>query len=84
MSDWELTETYSPAAMDMAPATSPATPATRTSERPDEAAATPTIRLAVETMPSLAPRTAALSHPTRVTLWRSSCSFSRVMSASDP
>lgn len=32
MSDWELTETYSPAAIDMAPATSPAMPATRTCE----------------------------------------------------
>ena len=58
--------------MDMAPATSPATPATSTSDLPAEAAATPTMRLAVETMPSLAPSTAALSHPTRVTRWRSS------------
>ncbi len=31
MSDWELTETYSPAAIDIAPATSPATPAMNTS-----------------------------------------------------
>jgi hypothetical protein len=35
------------------------------------AAATPTIRLAVETIPSLAPRTAALSQPMRdeMALW---------------
>ncbi len=32
VSDCELTETYSPAAIDMAPATSPAMPATRTSD----------------------------------------------------
>ncbi|MNS08433.1 hypothetical protein D3C72_398940 [compost metagenome] len=30
VSDWELTETYSPAAIDMAPAARPATPAIRT------------------------------------------------------
>jgi hypothetical protein len=29
-SDWELTDTYSPAAMDIAPATNPAIPATNT------------------------------------------------------
>ena len=72
MSDCELTDTYSPAAIDIAPATSPATPATRTSPaRP--AAATPTIRLAVETMPSLAPSTAARSQPMRDTRWFSAC-----------
>jgi hypothetical protein len=38
----------------------------------------------VETMPSLGPRTAALSQPTRVTLWRSSCSLSRVLGGSGP
>jgi hypothetical protein len=62
-----LTDTYSPAAIDMAPATSPATPAIRTSPGLAAAAATPTIRLAVETIPSLVPRTAALSHPMRAT-----------------
>ena len=61
----ELTETYSPAAMDMAPATSPATPATRTLAPGRPAAATPRTRLAVDTMPSLAPMTAARSHPIR-------------------
>ena len=34
-------------------------------------AATPTIKLAVETSPSLAPRTAARSHPARPAVWRS-------------
>ena len=63
----ELTETYSPAAIDMAPATKPATPAIITSFCVAAAAATPTIKLAVETMPSLAPSTAALSHPIRST-----------------
>ena len=37
------------------------------------AAATPTTRLAVETMPSLAPSTAARSQPMRSVRWRSRC-----------
>jgi len=37
----------------------------------ESAAATPTTRLAVETMPSLAPSTDARSQPTRVARWRS-------------
>ena len=71
LSDCELTDTYSPAAIDMAPATSPATPAIKTSFCVAAAAATPTIRLAVERMPSLAPSTAALNHPIRLTKWLS-------------
>ncbi len=67
MSDWELTETYSPAAIDIAPATSPAKPATMTLWCVPAAEATPTIRLAVERIPSLAPRTAALNQPMRWT-----------------
>ena len=67
VSDCELTETYSPAAMDMAPATSPAMPEISTFELEAEAAATPTIKLAVETSPSLAPSTAARSQPMRET-----------------
>ena len=63
VSDWELTETYSPAAIDMAPATKPAIPASNTSLRPAFEAATPTTRLAVETIPSLAPSTAARNQP---------------------
>jgi hypothetical protein len=41
VSDCELTETYSPAAMDMAPETRPATPAIRTSRSEAAAEATP-------------------------------------------
>jgi len=43
------------------------TPATRTAFFVAAAAATPTIKLAVERMPSLAPSTAARSHPIRST-----------------
>jgi hypothetical protein len=42
-------------------------PATSTSLVAADAAATPTIRLAVETIPSLAPSTAARNHPMRET-----------------
>jgi len=49
----------------MDPATRPATPATRTLPWVACAAATPSTRLAVETMPSLAPSTAARSQPIR-------------------
>jgi hypothetical protein len=51
--------------MDIAPANNDAIPAIRMLERFALDAATPTMRLAVETMPSLAPRTAALSQPMR-------------------
>lgn len=49
----------------MAPATSPATPLIRIFWWDEFAAATPTIRLAIETIPSLAPNTEALSQPMR-------------------
>src|SRR6185436_19476479 len=61
----EWTDTYSPAAIDMAPATRPATPAMTMFCWLVCAAATPSTRLAVETMPSLAPSTAARNQPTR-------------------
>ncbi|BBM05627.1 hypothetical protein HAALTHF_25940n [Vreelandella aquamarina] len=54
VSDCELTETYSPAAIDIAPATNPATPASKISLCAVAAAATPKIKLLVDTMPSLA------------------------------
>ena len=79
VSDCELTDTYSPAAIDMAPATSPATPAIKTSLCFADGAATPTIKLAVEMMPSLAPSTAALIHPMRPRRWCSECSRRRLM-----
>jgi hypothetical protein len=57
---------------DMAPATSPATPAIRTSLGLAAAAATPTIRLAVETIPSHWHREPPPSaHPMRATRWLS-------------
>jgi hypothetical protein len=61
----ELTDTNSPAAIDIAPATKPAMPATSTALRDAPAAATPMIRLAVETIPSFAPSTAARNQPIR-------------------
>ncbi len=61
----ELTELYSPVAIDIAPATSPASPATTIELRDAFDAATPIMRLAVETMPSPAPRTAARNQPIR-------------------
>ena len=51
--------------MDIAPATRPATPATRMACFEAEAAATPIMRLAVETMASSDPSTAARNHPAR-------------------
>ena len=59
MSRWELTETYSPPAIDKAPAVRPARPAIRREERLTVAPATPITMPAVEMMPSLAPSTAA-------------------------
>ena len=48
-------------------------PATRTALLPLLAADTPITRLAVETIPSLAPSTAARSHPIRWVMWFSGC-----------
>src|SRR6185369_165689 len=61
----DCTETYSPAAIDMAPATRPAIPASSTSTRDTPPAATPITRLATDTIPSFAPSTAARSQPMR-------------------
>ena len=61
----ELTETYSPTAIDIAPATKPATPEIKIASFDAADAATPIIKLAVETIASSAPRTAARSQPAR-------------------
>src|SRR6478735_2888582 len=57
----ELTETYSPAAIERAPATRPATPAVTIDAAVDEAPATPTTIAATDTIPSFAPSTPARS-----------------------
>src|SRR5579859_2028755 len=61
----EWTDTYSPAAIDIAPATRPATPATNTLLWVACAAATPSTKLDVDRIPSLAPSTAARSQAMR-------------------
>ena len=66
VSDCEETETYSPAAIDIAPAERPAMPAMNTALGLASAAATPTMREETDTMPSFAPRTAARSQPLRL------------------
>ena|GEM_PF-5972304 len=73
LSAWELTEMYSPVAVDMAPVIKPATPATSTLPCEAREAATPTTKLAVEIMPSLAPRTAARNQPMRCVRCYSRC-----------
>ena len=60
ISVWDLTETYSPTAIDIAPATIPARPAVIINSLL-LAAAIPIIKLAVETKPSFEPSTAARS-----------------------
>src|SRR4051812_14884044 len=57
--------------MDNAPATSPATPATMTACVAAPDAATPSTRLEVDRIPSLAPSTAARSQFERRLRWRS-------------
>jgi glycine cleavage system aminomethyltransferase T len=60
-------QTSSPAAIDIAPADRPATPAIITALWLASAAATPTIREDTDTMPSFAPSTAARNQLLRVT-----------------
>jgi hypothetical protein len=57
--------------MDIAPATSAAVPLSKILLCEACAAATPNIKLEVDTMPSLAPNTLARSQPTPPKLWRS-------------
>ncbi len=59
LSRWLLTETYSPSAIDTAPPTAAAMPAVAIVPVSAVAPATPTTTAAVETIPSLAPRTPA-------------------------
>ncbi len=61
-----LTETYSPAPMLIAPAASPATPAITIADRLLVAPSAPMTMPAVDTMPSLAPSTAARSQLSRL------------------
>ncbi len=68
---YKLTDTYSPAAIDTAPATNTASAAIKIPLRDVALAATPTIRLAVYTIPSLAPNSAAPSYPVRCERWPS-------------
>src|SRR6185295_12771810 len=74
----ELTDTYSPAAIDIDPAKRPATPATRTASFEAEDAATPIIRLEIETIASSEPSTAARNHPARPLRCISAIAFSSV------
>lgn len=62
------TETYSPRAIERAPATTPARPASRTTLGTGAAPAIPMTRLTFETRPSFAPRTAARRRPEESTL----------------
>src|SRR5688572_1263861 len=72
VSAWDCTDTYSPAAIDIAPAANPAMPAVSTADGAAPVAATPTIRLAVDITPSFAPSTAARNQPMREALCHSS------------
>ncbi|KKY04887.1 hypothetical protein RM66_22235 [Xanthomonas phaseoli pv. phaseoli] len=71
MSACDCTDTYSPAAIDIAPATKPAMPVASTSAAAAPLLATPTSKPATERMPSLAPSTAARSQPALSLRWRS-------------
>jgi hypothetical protein len=75
VSRWVLTETYSPTAIDMAPALRPANPAVSRAPCPAPAAATPMTKPLVDTMPSLAPSTPARSQLSRAEVSVSCCSF---------
>ncbi len=68
LSRWLDTETYSPSAIDTAPATSPASPAVKMGPRAEVAPATPMTMPATDTIPSLAPSTAARSQLSRPAL----------------
>jgi hypothetical protein len=65
LSRWLLTDTYSPSAIDTAPATRPASPAVKIGPRWLVAPATPRTMPATDTIPSLAPSTPARSQFSR-------------------
>ena len=65
--------TYSPAAIDIAPETKPATPVNKIVSCVAFAAAMPITKLAVETIPSFAPKTAARNQPMRCERCDSEC-----------
>src|ERR1700685_3607957 len=68
-SRWACIERYSPAAIENAPATRPATPVSRTIDPPGWAPATPRISETFVTSPSLTPKTAARGPPERTSRW---------------
>ena len=78
MSRWERTETYSPAAMESAPASRPATPVISTIPDPAPAPATPMTSAALETSPSLTPNTVARRLPPEMPRWRWPTSLTEV------
>ena len=65
LSRWLETDTYSPSDIDTAPATRPASPAVKMGPRAVVAPATPMTMPATDTIPSLAPSTAARSQFSR-------------------
>ncbi len=62
-SRWDRTETYSPAAMDSAPASRPATPVNSTTDGATPVAPMPITSARLETSPSFMPKTAARKLP---------------------
>ena len=68
-SAWTRIELYSPAAIEIAPATSPASPASRTTAGAGSAPATPRISPTFDTSPSLTPNTAARAAPPWTSRW---------------
>jgi hypothetical protein len=72
MAAWDCTDTYSPAAIEKAPATVAAIPDINMESLLAPELAIPTTRLDMEIVPSLAPSTAARIQPDRPTKWRSS------------
>jgi hypothetical protein len=66
---WEETDTYSPAAIEKAPAARPARPVSTMVCEPSRAPPTPAISDTLVTRPSMAPNTAGRSHPPDTSRW---------------